>query len=195
MKTLFRALLASALLLAVAAPVAAEEASPEPVLYAAPATVELPIDSADEAVAAIIAAGGPFDGFVAESDGLIGASQTYAATGDASQGWTIDFRYGWGDCQAGCISVHTFSYAVDAMTGEVSYAGHEGDELPADAPEALMNLVLMTISEGPVDEEPTVTGTGSTAPGAEFWYLIGGGAMLIAMSLGWVVIERRKRGE
>jgi hypothetical protein len=28
-----------------------------------------------------------------------------------------------------------------------------------------------------------------------FWWLIGGGAMLIAMSLGWVVIERRKRGE
>jgi hypothetical protein len=191
MKTLFRALLASALLLAIAAPVAAEEASPEPVLYAAPATVDLPIDSADEALAAILAAGGPFDGFIAESDELIGASATYAAEGDSEQGWTIDFTYGWGDCQAGCISAHTFSYAVDAMSGEVSYAGHEGDELPTDAPEALVNLVLMTTT-GPVDD---TTDTGSTAVGAEFWYLIGGGAMLIAMTLGWVVIERRKRGE
>lgn len=195
MTTLLRALLASALLLAVAAPVAAEEPSPEPVLYAAPATVELPIDSADEAVAAIIAAGGPFDGFVAESDGLIGASQTYIVAGDVEQGWKVNFTYGWGDCQAGCINSHIFYYIVDVTTGDVSFQGEGGDALPADAPEALKNLVLMTISEGPVDEEPTVTGTGSTAPGVEFWWLIGGGAMLIAMSLGWVVIERRKRGE
>jgi hypothetical protein len=49
----------------------------------------------------------------------------------------VTYTHGWGDCQAGCISRHTFVYLVDPVTGDATFDRQEGDALPADAPESL----------------------------------------------------------
>ena len=169
-----------------------ESPSPEPIMLTTVLVAEPPIESGEEAIAAIIATGAPFAEFALADEAMIGVSATYTVAGDSEVGWKVTFSYGWGDCQAGCISSHLFFYVVDAATGDVRYDGHGGDELATDAPEALLTLVGgdPVIAPGPDDGE-TGTGTMETTS----WWLIGGGAMLIAMSLGWVVIERRKRGE
>lgn len=46
-------------------------------------------------------------------------------------GWQIVFRVGWGDCQAGCIHRHTWTYAV-TVDGRVSLVAEEGPALPEE---------------------------------------------------------------
>lgn len=44
-------------------------------------------------------------------------------------GWRLDYSIGWGDCPAGCIYDHTWSFAVDAA-GRVDYLGEDGAPPP-----------------------------------------------------------------
>ena len=122
----FSALIALALLIAAVSParVSASE------------SISLPIDSPAEAHQAVLAAGAPFKDFVFLDGGLIGASQYFEVKGDPGSGatWVVVYTYGWGDCQAGCISRHTFVYLVDPVTGDAMFDRQEGDALPADAP-------------------------------------------------------------
>ncbi len=126
------ALLALALLVAAALParVGASEG------------ISLPIDSPAEAHQAVLAAGAPFEDFSFLESGLIGASQYFEVKGEpgSSATWVVIYTYGWGDCQAGCISRHTFVYLVDPVTGDVTFDRQEGDALPSDAPESLLGL-------------------------------------------------------
>lgn len=65
---------------------------------------------------------GPFD------DNLIGQPAWYqVAASDA--GWEVLIRIGWGDCPAGCINEHRWTYAV-ARSGSVELVDEEGDLLP-----------------------------------------------------------------
>ena len=129
---LVSALLALTLLIAAASParVSASEG------------ISLPIDSPAEAHQAVLAAGAPFEDFVFLDGGLIGASQYFEVKGDPGSGatWVVVYTYGWGDCQAGCISRHTFVYLVDPVTGDATFDRQEGDSLPSDAPESLLGL-------------------------------------------------------
>lgn len=65
---------------------------------------------------------GPLD------ENLIGQAAWYqvAASGD---GWEVLIRIGWGDCPAGCINEHRWTYAV-ARTGSVELLHEDGDLLP-----------------------------------------------------------------
>jgi hypothetical protein len=110
-----------------------------PARVSAAASIDLPIDTPAEAHEAILATGAPFRDFAFLDDGLIGASQYYEVKGDPGSAaiWIVIYTYGWGDCQAGCISRHTFIYQVDPVTGDVTFDRQEGDVLPADAPESL----------------------------------------------------------
>jgi len=84
-RTLLRLFLPIALLLAAVAPAAAADESPTPevVPYLAPEYIgTLPIATPEDAHAAVLAAGGPFDEFTYNDGALIGASQYYDVKGE-----------------------------------------------------------------------------------------------------------------
>jgi hypothetical protein len=59
---------------------------------------------------------------------LIGQSAWYEVS-PGMVGWRVVITKGWGDCQAGCISRHTWAYEVDGR-GAVTLADEGGDPLP-----------------------------------------------------------------
>ncbi len=65
---------------------------------------------------------GPYDGE------LIGQAAWYKVI-DTEDGWEVLIRIGWGDCEAGCISEHRWTYVV-ARDGGVELTKEEGDPLP-----------------------------------------------------------------
>jgi hypothetical protein len=132
-------------------------------------SIELPIDTPAEAHAAVIAVGTPFVDFVLLDDALIGASQYYEVKGEpgSSAAWIVVYTYGWGDCQAGCISRHTFVYQVDPVSGAVSFDSHQGDSLPADAPEGLLMLEALNGATGGIVPITEVEPAPSGQPGSD----------------------------
>ena len=86
---------------------------------------------------------GPYD------ENLIGQAAWYKVT-DTEDGWSVLIRFGWGDCPAGCISEHRWTYAV-GRDGSVELTHEEGEALP-DA-----TGVHGTVTAGPtcpVEREP-----------------------------------------
>ena len=62
---------------------------------------------------------------------LIGQAAWYEVTA-TDDGWQVEIRKGWGDCPAGCISEHRWTYAV-SNTGDVQLVEESGDPLPAES--------------------------------------------------------------
>jgi len=86
---------------------------------------------------------GPFD------KDLIGQASWFQVT-TAEDGWQVVIRIGWGDCPAGCINEHRWTYAV-GKDGKVELVSETGDSLP-DA-----TGVRGTVSAGPtcpVERDP-----------------------------------------
>jgi len=172
-RTLLKVFLPLALLLAAVAPAAAADeapapdATPEAVMYSVGGYLgALPITTAEEAHAAVLAAGGPFADFSYNTGALIGASKYYDVKGapGSAAAWIVVYTYGWNDCPSGCINGHSFSYQVEPLTGTVTFESHQGDALPADAP---ADLVTLTGRSGGVVPEPywrTLTGEASACP-------------------------------
>lgn len=94
-----------------------------------PATLEpTTITTAADAAAAVTAHNPLFDGLEARNPDLIGQGSYWEAeardAGDPPASWTVTFVIGWGDCQAGCIDSHRWTYLVTKegspeLTGEV----------------------------------------------------------------------------
>ena len=169
MRTLLKFFLPLALLLAVVAPAAAADESPAP--EAVPYLVSsysgtLPIATPEDAHAAVLAAGGPFDEFTYNDGALIGATKYYDVKGDAGSAasWIVVYTYGWNDCEAGCINGHSFVYQVDPITGAATFDSHQGDVLPTDAPAALVALTGRSGGATPEPEWRTVTGEPTACP-------------------------------
>jgi hypothetical protein len=140
-----------------------------PARVSAAESISLPIDTPAEAHEAILATGAPFGDFVFLNAGLIGASQYYEVKGEpgSAASWIVIYTYGWGDCQAGCISRHTFIYQVDPVTGDVLFDRQEGDALPSDAPEPLRLVEAVdgaTVGVLPIDSltSPAPDSSGTT---------------------------------
>jgi hypothetical protein len=168
-RTLLKLFLPLALLLAVVAPAAAADESPAP--EAVPYLVSgysgtLPIATPEDAHAAVLAAGGPFDEFTYNDGALIGATKYYDVKGDAGSAatWIVVYTYGWNDCEAGCINAHSFVYQVEPLTGAATFDSHQGDVLPADAPAALVALTGRSGGATPEPEWRTVTGEPTACP-------------------------------
>lgn len=89
------------------------------------------LTSAEEAVAAVLAQEPMFAAVEPRSPDLIGQAAWSEVT-EASEGWKVVIRIGWGDCPAGCISEHTWTYAV-SPTGDVTLAEESGAPLPTDS--------------------------------------------------------------
>ena len=155
----FRALVAVVLLFAGVLPVRAHGEG----------DIALPIDAPAEAHEAVLATGAPFHDFVYLDGGLIGASQYFEVKGDPGSGatWVVTYTHGWGDCQAGCISRHTFVYLVDPVTGDATFDRQEGDALPVDAPESLRFIEALDGVPGGVLPSSDVIPGASDAPGAD----------------------------
>lgn len=73
-----------------------------------------------------------FLGFAEQSVALIGASAWWTSDAMIGGGFRITFTNGWGDCPAGCISKHNWTFEVTA-SGAVTLAGETGDPLPGGA--------------------------------------------------------------
>ena len=169
MRTLLKLFLPLALLLAAVAPAAAADESPAP--EAVPYVVSsysgtLPIATAEDAHAAVLAAGGPFDEFTYNDGALIGADKYYDVKGEPGSDaiWIVVYTYGWNDCEAGCINGHSFVYQVDPLTGAATFDSHQGDVLPADAPAALVELAGRSGGVTPEPEWRTLTGEPTACP-------------------------------
>jgi len=168
-RTLLKLFLPLALLLAAVAPAAAADETPAP--EAVPYVVSsysgtLPIATAEDAHAAVLAAGGPFDEFTYNDGALIGATKYYEVKGEPGSDaiWIVVYTYGWNDCQSGCINGHSFVYQVDPLTGAATFDSHQGDVLPTDAPAALVELTGRSGGVVPEPEWRTVTGEPTACP-------------------------------
>ena len=169
MRTLLKLFLPLALLLAVVAPAAAADETPAP--EAVPYLVSsysgtLPIATPEDAHAAVLAAGGPFDEFTYNDGALIGATKYYEVKGEPGSDaiWIVVYTYGWNDCEAGCINAHSFVYQVDPLTGAATFDSHQGDVFPADAPAALVELAGRSGGVTPEPEWRTLTGEPTACP-------------------------------
>jgi len=168
-RNLLKIFLPLAILLAAVAPAAASDESPAPeaVPYAVSSySGTLPIATPEDAHAAVLAAGGPFDAFTYSDGALIGATKYYDVKGEPGSDaiWIVVYTYGWNDCESGCINGHSFVYQVDPLTGAATFDSHQGDVLPADAPAALAELTGRSGGVAPEPEWRTLTGEPTACP-------------------------------
>lgn len=81
---------------------------------------------------------------------VIGQSSWYEAYAEAD-GFAVKITVGAGDCQAGCIERHTWTYHVD-FDGTVTLVGDEGDDLGLPSAEGTADPLSLriTLIAGPV---------------------------------------------
>ncbi|MEK6191795.1 MAG: carboxypeptidase-like regulatory domain-containing protein [Chloroflexota bacterium] len=89
-----------------------------------------PLTSA-EAVDLVLAQNELFAGLAPRDPELIGQAAWYEVS-ESDDGWRVEIRMGWGDCPAGCIDEHRWTYAVSS-TGDVNLVDESGDPPPADS--------------------------------------------------------------
>jgi carboxypeptidase family protein len=92
------------------------------------------ITSPAAAVAAVMARNPGFAGIRPADPNAIGQCCSYRATASGSD-FVVEIEVGWGDCQAGCINRHHWSYTV-TRTAVVILAHEDGPPVPAGLPAA-----------------------------------------------------------
>jgi hypothetical protein len=107
--------------------------TPVPTPQPTPTPIVAPVASPEDAAALVIATDPRFSGAIKLSPDLIGASKYWEAEPLAAGGYRIKLTLGWGDCPAGCINKHVWTFDVDA-TGGLTLVSETGDEVPADVP-------------------------------------------------------------
>ena len=121
-------LLAVALML-----VAACGGAASPSASVAPSAGGGPVTTEDQAIAAVIASEPRFTGITRKDSDMIGQSSWYEVVPASGVGaFLVRVSVGWGDCQAGCIDVHTWTYAV-APDGTVTLQSETGGDVPDSA--------------------------------------------------------------
>jgi len=86
-----------------------------------------------DAAALVIASNPMFAGTMERRPDVIGASRWWTAEPLASGGYRVEVTVGWGDCPAGCIEHHVWTFDVDA-SGSLKLVGESGDPVPSDLP-------------------------------------------------------------
>ena len=97
--------------------------------------------TADKAVALVLAEDARFTGIEPRDPDLIGQASWTEVT-ETEGGWRVVVRIGWGDCPAGCISEHRWTYTV-STDGALTLVEEAGDPLPSGA------AVRGTVTAGP----------------------------------------------
>lgn len=126
--------LSVALLLAACATGAATPSpNPSPSPRPTPTPITAPVSTPEGAAALVIATNPQFAGAMPLTPDVIGASKWWTATPLAGGGYEIVLTIGWGDCPAGCINKHIWTFNV-APEGTVNLVSETGDPVPADLP-------------------------------------------------------------
>ena len=125
--------LLSAILLAACGGASASSPSPVPTPRPTPTPIAPPVSTPEEAAALVIATNDLFAGAMPLSPDVIGASKWWTATPLAGGGYEIEVTIGWGDCPAGCIERHVWTYEVDP-SGAVELIEETGDPVPNELP-------------------------------------------------------------
>jgi hypothetical protein len=107
--------------------------SPEPTPRPTPTPIAAPVSTPEDAAALVIATNPRFAGTMPLTPDVIGASQWWTATPLPGGGYTIELTMGWGDCQAGCIERHVWTFEVDEH-GAVELISETGDPIPSSLP-------------------------------------------------------------
>ena len=135
-------LLAATLLAACSGSAPAPPPTPAPVATLTPSPVgtSSSIGTQEQAVAAVQAQTPLFDGFGPKRKDMVGQAQWWEAQPQGGSttptGWTVTFTTGWGDCPAGCIDHHSWTWKA-AADGTVTFVSEEGSVL---TPEVLAGL-------------------------------------------------------
>jgi hypothetical protein len=120
----------STVLIVVLAACSSAGGAPSPSPSPSPSPGAASVTSPEEALARVQAEHPEFAGLGPLDPDLIGAccwSEAKAVDG----GYQVTFTVGWGDCPAGCIDKHVWTFAV-APDGRVGLIGEEGPPVPAD---------------------------------------------------------------
>jgi hypothetical protein len=107
--------------------------SPAPTVRPTPTPITVTLAAPADAAALVIATNPMFAGATQLKPDVIGASKYWKAEPLASGGYRIELTIGWGDCPAGCIERHVWTYDVDA-NGGLTLVGETGDPVPSDLP-------------------------------------------------------------
>ena len=91
------------------------------------------VDTPEEAVAAVVAFDPRFEGITPVLPDAIGQSSWYTVLPASGVGaYIVEMRVGWGDCQAGCIDEHVWTFVVQP-DGSVALRSQRGEPVPEDA--------------------------------------------------------------
>jgi hypothetical protein len=139
MTTLTRVLLASLLVVLAACSSSAGASAPPAHTFGEPSSAAQSAPAAggavttpDEAAQHVIALDPRFAGLQAKNPDLIGGCCFYEATPTAD-GFQVVVELGWGDCPAGCISRHRWTYKV-GPDGTTTLLSETGDPVPSGFP-------------------------------------------------------------
>ena len=103
--------------------------TPSPSAQPTPTPIAGPIAAVDEAAHVAIASDPRFAGVTKLDPNLIGASAWWEGRA-IENGFEIKITIGWGDCPAGCINRHVWTFNV-AADGSLTLIEESGDQLPA----------------------------------------------------------------
>jgi carboxypeptidase family protein len=104
-----------------------------PTPTAAPPSPAGPVVTGADAVARVVAVEPRFTGITARDPNRIGQANWYEVMPASGVGaFIVTMRIGWGDCPAGCIDEHSWTYAV-GPSGTVTLQSEAGSPVPSDA--------------------------------------------------------------
>jgi len=119
------------ILIALLAVAACASSGAAPAGTAAATAPAAPTVASAEAAAALVVASDPrFEGAIPRDPQMIGASRWWEAAANDDGSYTVKLTIGWGDCPAGCINRHTWTYRV-GRDGALTLLDESGDPVPA----------------------------------------------------------------
>ncbi len=115
--------------LAACSPGGGASPTPEPTPKPTPTPIAQPVATLEEAAQVVLASDPRFAGVTKLDPNLIGASAWWEGRA-VDGGFEIVVTIGWGDCPAGCINKHRWTYGV-AGDASLTLVAEEGEPLPA----------------------------------------------------------------
>jgi hypothetical protein len=101
-------------------------------LWPSPTPIGSPVATLEEAAAVVIASDPRFAGVTRRDPNVVGASAWWEGRA-LTDGFQVMITIGWGDCPAGCINRHVWTFHV-AADGTLTLLSESGDPLPAGSP-------------------------------------------------------------
>jgi len=91
-----------------------------------------PVTSVEDAAARVIEVHPSLEGVGPKDPNMIGACCWWTGS-ETADGYTLTFEVGWGDCPAGCINHHSWTFSV-SKDGAVTTTAEQGPPVPPGTP-------------------------------------------------------------